>query len=565
MGFHKIKLKNGIRLGLSAAAMPAVSACATVGGGEISTNVDANVNEASEFSANRIKADITFLADDLLLGRDTGSVGHRIAANYVAAEFSRLGVKPMGDNGTYFQEVSFNKAKLDDEKSGMTITVGGEEKNLTIGEEYFMAGSVRNGDGIADSDLIYVGRGIHAPEIGIDDYAGIDVEGKIVVVLRGAPEGLNTEISAHYGGSSAKAAAAAKQGAVGMISFYAPETEKKRPFSRYKKYLGYESMDWVAAEGAESSEKALKAAAIASNEVVKSLFEGADVSFADAVAATIKGEGTAVELKTNAKITRYSAMGDEFKSPNVVGVIEGSDPKLKNEYVIMSAHLDHIGVSKHAKDGEDHINNGAMDNTGGVSTLLEVARKFSRDGVKPRRSILFAFVTAEEKGLLGADYFANNPTVDPDALVANVNLDMPILLYDFVDVVAFGAERSSLGPITEAAVSKIGVTLSPDPMPEQGLFTRSDHYSFVKQGIPAVFLMTGFGTDAQGRSGEKMFKEFLSTHYHSPADQIDQDIDYDAAAKFAYVNWLIATAIANEEDKPSWNEGDFFGNTFGKK
>ncbi|MCK0068824.1 M28 family metallopeptidase [Kordiimonas laminariae] len=556
MGKTSVISTKFMKLGISAAAMLAVSACATV-----STNDRAgSTNKAPEFSAERIKADIAFLSDDLLKGRDTGSEGHRVAAKYVAAEFARLGVKPMGDNGTYFQEVPFQNARINKDVSKVAVTVNGETKELAFGDEYLMSGSVRDSKGNAAGDLVFVGYGIHAPEAGHDDYAGLDVKGKVVVLVSGAPSDMNTEVRAHYRSTATKSRAAAELGATGVISVFA--SEEQRPFTFYKRFIDRDRMDWQTPDGKEVGGKTVGASAAVSHAVAKELFAGAATSFEDALKATLEGNAKPVELKASASLVKDSVLSGEFTSPNVVGVIEGSDPKLKNEYVVISAHLDHIGVSENA-EGEDKINNGALDNAAGVSTMLEVARAYA-NGEKPRRSILFTAVTAEEKGLLGAGYFANFPTVDKPTMVANVNLDMPLILYDFQDVIAFGAERSTLGPITEKAVAEIGLKLSPDPMPEQGLFTRSDHYRFVQQGIPSVFLVTGFETDPSGKVGGEIFRNFLGHEYHSPADQITLDIDYDAGAKFAHVNYLIIKAIANENERPKWNEGDFFGETFGK-
>ena len=287
---------------------------------------------------------------------------------------------------------------------------------------------------------------------------------------------------------------------------------------------------------------------------------GKDLTAMLAEADTSMPKGFA--LKASANIAKKSIISEPFNSPNVLAVLEGSDPKLKHEYVVLSAHLDHIGVSKTAK-GDDKINNGALDNASGVAVMLEVARKYIEEGVRPRRSLMFAAVTAEERGLLGADYFASHPTVDKKAMVANVNLDMPVLLYDFTDVVAFGASHSSLGPITETAVNKVGIALGADPIPSEAIFVRSDHYPFVKQGVPAVMLATGFGPTTDGLDGGEIFMEFLHKTYHSPKDDILQVIDYNAASKFALINWLIISEIANGDKKPAWNEGDFFGDLYG--
>jgi Zn-dependent M28 family amino/carboxypeptidase len=222
------------------------------------------------------------------------------------------------------------------------------------------------------------------------------------------------------------------------------------------------------------------------------------------------------------------------------------------------AHLDHEGVDEKA-EGADKIYNGAMDNAAGVATMLEVARAFASNGTKPKRTILFAAVTAEEDGLLGSDYLARHPLPGGGKVVSVVNLDMPVLLYDFTDVTAFGAEHSTMGPLVEAAAGKYGVKLSPDPMPEENLFVRSDHYSFVKQGVPSVFLVTGFAN-----GGEKIFKDFLKTHYHKVSDQADLPFNWQAGAKFAQVNYAIAREIANAPEAPKWYADSPFGTQYAK-
>lgn len=560
MGFRPTS--KTLRLGLSAAGMLTLAACSNVSNTSVNTSASSGAISAATFSPARIEADVTFLADDMLKGRDTGSDGYRVAANYVAAEYARLGLKPMGDKG-YFQEVPFKTAHVNQETASMVVRNGDKETALALGDDFYMGGSVKNRSGETSGKVVFLGYGVHAPELGHDDLKGMDLEGKIAMIVSGSPDSFHTEIRAHHGSSTTKLKELLKRGVTGLITVNSPEREKRRPFKIYKRFLGTKSFDWIMPDGKSAAEPKLKAAATVSNDAAKTMFEGGDVSFSKAMKAVSGGEFASFELPATVDMKRESVMSETFYSPNVLAVLEGSDPKLKNEYVVISAHLDHIGVTERAK-GDDKINNGALDNAAGVSVMLEVARAYMSAPTKPKRSILFAAVAAEEKGLLGAEYFAHFPTVEKSSMIANVNLDMPILLYDFTDVVAFGADRSSLGQITAEAVGKIGVSLSPDPMPQEGIFTRSDHYRFVQQGIPSVFLVTGWGKDTNGKDGGKIFMDFLGKTYHSPHDEIDQDIDYNAGAKFAYVNWLITSAIANDDKRPTWNEGDFFGNTFAK-
>jgi Zn-dependent M28 family amino/carboxypeptidase len=248
--------------------------------------------------------------------------------------------------------------------------------------------------------------------------------------------------------------------------------------------------------------------------------------------------------------------GKTYKSANVIGILPGGDPKLKDEYVVLSAHLDHLGTSR---EPGDKIYNGAMDNASGVATMLETARAFAASGQRPRRSILFVALGGEEEGLVGSDYLARNPVVGSGKVVADVNLDMPILLYDFQDVVAFGAEHSTLGLIVADAAAKMGIALSPDPMPSENLFMRSDHYSFVKAGVPSVFLVTGFKN-----GGEKAFNTFLKSRYHRVDDDVSQAFDWNAGAKFAKINYLIAREIADADQEPRWYEGNSYGDRYAK-
>lgn len=548
------KTKLALRAGLCVSAM-FLAACTTTN--DASVNTGPAMPDASSFSAERMKADVTFLSDDLLRGRDTGSEGHRIAANYVAAQFEQLGLKPYGGNGSYFQEVPMRTASLNVEASKLSVTINGETQELTIGDDFMMYGNVLSEKGMVSAPVVFAGYGIHAPNLDHDDLAGLDLEGKIVLTVSGAPKSFHTEIRAHHGSSRTKSKELLKRGALGYLAVLSNVDEKRRPFKNYKRYLGRKSFGWLPPEN-ETDKPKFEASATLSHDVAAQLFQTAGKSLSDVLSATEAGETGGFALDATVTMERQSNHSETFDTPNVIAVLEGSDPVLKNEYIVLSAHLDHIGVSENAK-GDDKINNGAMDNATGIATMLEVARAYVNNGIKPRRSILLAAVTGEERGLLGAEYFAHYPTVAKGAMVANVNLDMPVLVKDFSHLVAFGADRSTIGPITAEAVGRIGVQMAPDPLPQEGLFTRSDHYRFVQQGVPAVFLATDFGD--QG----KTLIEFLSTKYHTPQDEVDQPIDFDAGAKFAYVNWLILSAIADSDERPQWKEGDFFGETFGSR
>ena len=247
-------------------------------------------------------------------------------------------------------------------------------------------------------------------------------------------------------------------------------------------------------------------------------------------------------------------------SPNVVAQLKGSDAALGETSVVLTAHLDHIGI-KPAGEG-DRINNGAYDNATGSAILLEVARALAAQPVAPRRSILIVLVTAEEKGLLGSDYFARHPVKAAGRMIANVNLDMPVFLAAATDIVAFGSENSTLDEVVRKAAREAGLTLSPDPMPEENIFVRSDRYSLVKQGVPAVYLVPGWTAKDAGVNGAEVFGKFLATTYHQPGDDLSLPMDLAAVEQFTRVNLAVVRAIADDPAAPSWKAGNFFGRTF---
>ncbi|WP_286263277.1 M28 family peptidase [Thalassotalea atypica] len=525
---------------------------------------DSQENTATQpvVNAENIKAHIAFLADDMLKGRDTGSEGYQIAANYVKSYFKQYGLSPMGEHQGFEQNVTFRKAFLEENGAALSISSESGEHELSYPDQFLASGSALTTESSITAETVFVGYGVVNDAFGLDDYAGLDVEGKVVVMLTGRPESLPSEEGAHIGSSSEKARHAAERGAVGIISLHTPKREKVRAYSVSAKYANGPRLSWLKKDGTPfGKHPQLKGSAYVNHEHAQPLFAGAQRSLAevfndDSENKTIKG----FELAATVSLSNKSRH-EQITSPNIVASIEGSDPQLKDEYVVYSAHLDHIGISEHG-DHEDNINNGALDNASGVSILLETARMMATSETKPKRSVLFVVVTGEEKGLLGSGFFANNPTVPATKMVANVNLDMPLILYPSADVIAFGSTHSTLGPIVQAAAEKVDMSLSPDPMPEQALFTRSDHYNFVKAGIPSVFLMTGFKSKDPDIDGGKVFKEFLSTHYHNHSDQIDLPINYQAAASFAEVNLMIGLEIANQAERPKWNDGDFFGKTF---
>lgn len=516
------------------------------------------------FTPDSVRATVAFLSDDLLKGRDTGSEGYDIASRYVASRFAALGLKPGGDNGGWYQEIAFQQTDHGQTPGTLTITgPKGASQSWKQGTDVLLSVSGNEPDLDLAAPLVFVGYGIEDAKLGINDYAGLDVKGKIVVTLRGFPKGMASEEGAHV--SATKAQAAQAHGAIGMVSVDTLLSAKTRPWERRVHFADAPSFAWVDTDGKAFDEApAIRGTASLNDPVARAAFAGAPRSL-DAIrqeADKAGGRPRGFPLKTSVRLQSPS-VSKRVQSRNIVAILPGSDPALAAQYVVLSAHLDHIGVTPPRPDdkpGTDRINNGALDNAAGIATMLEVARAAAEAPVKPRRSLIFLASTGEEKGLLGADYYARHPSVPISSIVGNVDLDMPLLLYRFTDVTAFGADHSTLGPIVRQAVAPMGLALSPDPMPAEGIFTRSDHYMFVKQGVPAVFLATGYAN-----GGEKAWEAFLSGNYHHPGDDMNQPIDWVAGARFAEANYRIMRAMADADAPPLWYRGDFFGDTFAPK
>lgn len=511
---------------------------------------------------NRIKAHLRFLSHDLLEGRDTGSQGLEIASLYLASQFEQYGLTPAGENGTYLQTVTFRQSFLDQKSPALTLTTGSDEMTLSYPKDFLVSPSPNYEEAHVSGEMVFVGYGITAPELAHDDYAGLDVKGKIVVILSGKPQSFPSEEGAHFASGYQKSKYAASNGAIGTLSIPTPRSEKARPYERSLSYIHVPRVRWLTSDGKPANTfSQLKNGASLSPKSAETLFANEKMTLADIYAQLEEDQSPkGFNMKSNISITKKSEF-KEITSTNVVAILEGGDATLKNEYVSFSAHHDHIGIAKTVE--KDKINNGALDNASGTSVLLETARLLSQ-AERPKRSILFVAVTGEEKGLLGSDYFAQNPTVPIASIVANVNLDMPVLTYEFADVIAFGAEHSSLKASVTAAAKQHNLTLGPDPMPDQAIFTRSDHYSFVKQGVPSVFVIPGWTAVDPEVDGGKMFGEFFANCYHKPCDNFAEDFNWKAAIKFAEVNIQIGQTIANDAQAPTWNDDSFFGNTFGR-
>jgi hypothetical protein len=536
-------------LSLPAAALAQMPAPAPA---PVAPAVDSTAALPAEQAA--LRAHVLFLASDEMKGREAGSPEYDIAAQYVAAQFSAAGLRPAGDKGGYLQRVPMVSYKAAGEGTLAWTPKGGQTQALVFGTDYVPLADARARARVLNAPVVFIGHGVHAPQFGHDDFKGVDVRGKIVAYVGGNPKLGNSEVEASLT-RDFRMAEAQRRGAVGGIMIADVAAGRSAAFDVTKKRWDRGAMTWSTPEGAGggSATRGVPVVALLSRAGAAKLFGSAWQGVETAA------KGTAPRFKPVAAAGTLSVKTATAFTPaassNVVGVIPGSDPALAREVVVLSAHLDHIGVSP---DGEgDRINNGALDNAVGIASLIEEAKRFAASGQAPKRTVMFLAVTGEEKGLVGSDYFSNHPTVALERIVADVNLDMPILFYPFTDVVALGAERSTLGPIVRRAAAGVGVGLAADPIPEQAIFVRSDHFRFVQKGVPSVFLWPG-----PGNGGKEATTKFLAGCYHHPCDDLAQPIRWDQGVRFVDVNYRIAREIADGAQRPVWNKGDYFGTLY---
>ncbi|AKD05885.1 M28 family peptidase [Pontibacter korlensis] len=505
-----------------------------------------------------IREHIAYLADDKLLGRQPGTPGYQMAVDYVTDQFKKLNVLPAGEDNTYLQTVRLRTATINPNATLQLTANSGAPENLVDGRDFAFYPNPGQEQVTLDAPLVFAGFGISAPDMNYDDYANIDAKGKVVVILRGVPEGFPSTVSSYSMDMQTILKTAAEHGAVGVLVGSANPNGGVPNFSRgISSVMGTDGK--VAAS--RSYHEDIKMLGMINNNTLQKVLTGAGVDVPQTVASIRSGHPASAPLPFSVKGS-YSSSYKDIESYNVVGKIEGSDPVLKNEYVVHSAHLDHVGVGRPI-DG-DSIYNGAHDNASGVASLLEIANIYSKVKNKPKRSILIVMVTAEEMGLLGSAYFAKHPTVPAAQMVADVNTDMPTLIAPLLAVVPLGAAHSSLEEEVKQASNFLGLDVEEDPEPEQNRFVRSDQYSFVTQGVPALHIKYGNKT-ADGKNNlDQQVKVWREKYYHKPQDSLEGGVfDFDAAKKYVQLNFLIGYLVAQDAERPSWKPDDFFGTRFG--
>jgi len=504
-----------------------------------------------EISPRALQAHTVFLADDLLEGRGTGTRGHAIAANYVASQFQAGGVEPGGENGGWFQMVPLIEASPLETSSKVVVTTPSGPRTFSHLEQAIVYTNPDAASGSVEGPVVFAGYGLDASAAGVNDYAGLDVRGKIVAVLMGFPSNMPGVVGAHL--NSIKAETAKAHGAAGLLLIATPASLPSSPWERA--VLNAKVQPGAYWQGVSKFRHTVAARSRLSAAAAEALFEGAPTPLSTIMNLTETGAPIrGFELASRARIERRGTHRSTT-SAQVLGIVRGSDLKLKDEAVLVMAHIDHLGMDP-VGDG-DSIFNGANDNAVGVAMLIEIARKFAETKMRPRRSILFVATTAEERGFAGSDYLAHNPVIPVDKIVAATSVDAPGIRHDFTDLIAFGEQHSDLGQTVRSVARAMGIDVSPDPVPEASVFTRTDQYFFAQRGVPAIFLATG-----RANGGEQAFTHYRDHRYHRPTDDMSQVFDWAAGARFAEFEYRLIRRLADAQERPRWYSGDFLGDTF---
>ncbi|HKU16637.1 MAG TPA: M28 family metallopeptidase [Steroidobacteraceae bacterium] len=504
-----------------------------------------------------IKAHTAFLADDLLEGREAGERGYDIAAAYVAAQFAALGLEPGNGAGGYFQTVPLRERSLVPGSVSFEVRHGKQTLQLENGKDVAIDASRYELDETLEAPLVFAGWGISAPGIGQDDYAGLNVKGKAVVVLEGAPASFPGALRAHYTWPQQKEREAAARGAIALLTLKSPARERWSPFERTRKLKPLPQLDW-SEPGGTSTGARTRATISLSPALARDLFARAGRSLERIFEESEANPPRGFRLPMSMRMTRKSTHRD-VSSPNVLGILRGTDPRVADEYVVVAAHLDHDGVGEPVNG--DRIYNGAVDNAGGVATMLEVARVLRANG-GTRRSVLFFATTAEEKGLLGSEFFVAHPTLPLQRMVAAISVDGLMAFHDFGGIVALGAELSTLGEISRAAAKAVEAVHVPDPIPDRGNLALSDQYPFLTAGVPVLFPNPAPGQPRSGADGLAAWESYESNSYHQPSDDMKLPLRWDVAQRWGdYIEGVVRGA-ADAQRAPTWYEGDVLADVF---
>ncbi len=511
-----------------------------------------------------LRAHIRYLSDDLLEGRGTGARGGELAAKYVAAQFEALGLRGAGQNGSFFQPVALVGVKADPATT-LNISGNGQQESLKFADEFVAFTGAQTNEVKVDAEMVFVGYGISAPEQRWNDYKGDadDFRGKVLVMLVNDPPATAQEPDlfggralTYYGRWTYKYEEGARRGAAGVILLHTTESAGY-PWSVVRTSNGAWRFDIARGEGDKTP--FLKFRSWVTDEAAHRIMRAAGQDLEALRRAAASRDFKPVKLNLRASIDLKSEV-KRVEAPNVAAILPGRDPALRDQYVVFSAHWDHLGIGAPDKRG-DNIYNGAVDNASGVASVIEIARALARlpAAERPRRSILFLIPTAEEQGLLGAAWYAQHPLVPLAKTAADVNLDSMNIHGVTRNFVPLGAERSTLQAVVQSVARERNMTVSPDPRPEQGSFYRSDHFPFAKVGVPSINLEAG--DDFVGRPkgwGQQQFEAYNTAHYHQPSDEFSSDWDFRGIIQETEIALAIGRRVADSNEMPHFNPGDEF-------
>jgi Zn-dependent M28 family amino/carboxypeptidase len=494
-------------------------------------------------------ATVSTLAADDMQGREAGSDGHRRASDLVARRFAALGLEPAGENGTFFQAVHLEERRFVPDASSAALVSGGTNAPLALpGDILFRIAGGPPPERV-DAPLVFIGYGFHLPEAGHDDFAGLDLRGKVAVVVNGqGPASLSGALKSHARADRARQLLAA--GAVGVITIN-PVGGDEQPWTATSRLATAAGM--YPADAAIRGLRAPFLTAVLKPASAARLFAGsghdfAAISIEARAGRPIAGFALAPRLAATLVTTTRAV-----ESRNVVARLPGRDARLRREHVLLTAHLDGLGTGTPVNG--DSIYNGALDNAAGVAALLDIAGRYRSERARPRRSILFVAVTGEEKGLLGSRWFARAPTVPRASIVADLNYDMALPLFPLRSIIALGTDESSLGADARAVGTSMNLPVAPDPFPERNSFIRSDQYSFIEEGVPALAFKFGFAAGTPEAATEIAWRRDI---YHSPQDDPSQRVWADDEIRLHDFMAALAFRIANADARPRWNDDSFF-------
>lgn len=496
-------------------------------------------------------AHVEFMAKDELKGRDIGSEGYAIAARYVASEFEKAGLRPGASASNYLQNVRFIQRQIDESKSSLALIREGQTEPLTLGEHANI--NIRNAPvAKLEAPLVFVGYGTQIPEANYDDLKDVDLKGKIAVYISGQPTGIAAPLVSHYQSASERSKALIAAGAVGTALINNPRTSDI-PWARATLARLMPSMS---IDEKVSATDRLKLSITINPAHAAKFFTGSGHTIEEIFSLAAERKPLPHFNLTPKLSARAALKQSKVASHNVIGIREGSDPALKHEFIVVTAHLDHLGVND--KLPGDKIYNGAMDNASGVASLIEAARHLKDSGAALKRSVAFIALTGEEKGLLGSTWYAQHPVFGKTKqakLVGNLNMDMYLPLFPLQALVILGVDESTLGDLARTGAEQAGIEVWPDPAPERNSFVRSDQYSFIRNGTPALAFKFGY---KKGTPEEKTIQTWLRDRYHAPGDDLNQPLDKEAAAKYNRVLTSMIRSAADAKDAPKWKETSFF-------